>query len=63
MSENGYKVKEVQLNRAGIAKILKSDEMMAVLRKNAAHVGDGNVETDFVGFDRCHVLVRDTNAD
>jgi hypothetical protein len=63
MSENGYKVKEIQLNRAGIAKILKSDEMMAVLRKNAAHVGDGRVETDFVGFDRCHVLVRDTNAD
>lgn len=63
MSENGYKVKEIELNRAGIGKILKSDEMMAALLKNAAHVGDGTVETKYVGFDRCHVLVRDTNAD
>lgn len=63
MSEAGYKVLEFKLDQRGIGKILKSDEMMAVLKKNANHVGNGHEETSYVGFDRCHVLVRDPNAD
>ena len=62
MSKEGFKVTKFDLNRSGISKILKSDEMMAVLKKNKNHVGDGHEETSYVGFDRCHVLVRDPNA-
>lgn len=58
MSEKtGYKVKEFKLDRAGVGKILKSDGVKAALVENAGNVGNGNVITSFVGFDRVHVLV------
>ena len=60
--KESYKVAEFKLDRNGIGKILKSSEMMKALEQTASHVGDGKIETNFTGFDRCHVLVRDSNA-
>lgn len=64
MSEKGYKVIKVDLNRSGIKQILQSDGMMAALKGHVQTVGKGVEETSFVGFDRAHVLVEaDKNAD
>lgn len=62
MSE-GYKVTEFKLDRSGIRKILQSDGMLAALEESASAVGTGEVETQFVGFDRVHVLVRSNDDD
>lgn len=64
MSEqNGYKVVDFELNERGIGKILKSDGVMKALEDAAPRVGNGEIETKFVGFSRAVVLVRsDRNA-
>ena len=56
-----YKVQKVQLNKIGVRELLQSDKTMNVLKANADKVGNGEIYAEFVGFDRCHVLVRDTN--
>lgn len=57
----GYKVEKIVLNRSGVRKLLQSDGVMSTLRSYSDKVGSGEVYADFVGFDRCHVLVRDSN--
>ena len=53
---------EVKLNSAGIKAILKSQFMMDAIMSEAESHGD--IETSFVGFDRCHVVVKENgNAD
>lgn len=52
------KVEEFKLDRSGIRKVLQSDEMMSALKSYAGEVGTGEVDMEFVGFDRAHVLVR-----
>lgn len=61
---DGIKVDEFKLDRSGIRKILQSNEMLATLESFAGDVGTGEIDTEFVGFDRAHVLVRsDEDAD
>lgn len=50
-------VKKVVLNRGGVRKLLQSDETMKALKENAGAIGE--IETNFVGYDRCHVIVKD----
>lgn len=50
-------VKKVVLNRGGVRKLLQSDETMKALKENAGVIGE--IETNFVGYDRCHVIVKD----
>lgn len=57
----GYKVEKIKLNSKGVRNLLQSDGVMSSLKANADKVGTGQIYTDFVGFDRCHVLVRDSN--
>lgn len=60
MSESKVKVK---LNSSGIREVLKSQFMMDAVMDEAEKHGD--IETNFVGFDRVQVIVRteDRNAD
>lgn len=60
MRESKVKVK---LNSSGIREILKSQFMMDAVMDEAEDHGD--IETNFVGFDRVQVIVRteDGNAD
>lgn len=54
MKESKVKVK---LNSQGIVQVLKSQFMMdAVMDEAEKH---GEIETSFVGIDRCHVIVKD----
>ena len=52
-------VKKVVLDRSGVRKLLQSDDVMKTLKDNANIVGE--IDTNFVGFDRCHVIVKDEN--
>lgn len=56
-----YKVEKIKLNSNGVRKLLQSDGVMTALKDNSDKVGNGKIYADFVGFDRCHVLVRDSN--
>ena len=58
----GYKVEKIKLNRSGVKNLLQSDGVMNALKENANAVGDGDIISNYVGFDRCHVLVRDSNG-
>ena len=53
---NGSKVK-VKLNSLGIKEVLKSQFMMNAVMSTGEKLGDP--ETSFVGFDRCHVIVKE----
>ena len=60
MSDSKVKIK---LNSSGIREVLKSQNMMDAVMDVAE--GNGDIETNFVGFDRVQVIVRteDHNAD
>lgn len=60
MSNSKVKIK---LNSSGIREILKSQNMMDAVMNVAEDQGD--IETNFVGFDRVQVIVKteDSNAD
>lgn len=49
------KIEKVELNRAGVGKLLKSDAVL----EEVSRVGKslGTVETEYIGFDRAHVVV------
>lgn len=47
---------EIELNKEGVKALLQSAEVMQEL-KNVAQ-SQGEIEKEFVGFDRCHVIVR-----
>lgn len=49
---------KVKLNSAGIKEVLKSQFMMTAIQREGEKLGDP--ETSFVGFDRCHVIVKET---
>lgn len=53
------KVDKIVLNRGGVRELLKSDEVMAELKKHAK----GPVKKSFKGFDRCVVVVKDGSND
>lgn len=53
------KVDKIVLNRGGVRELLKSDEVMAELKKHAK----GPVKKSFRGFDRCVVVVKDGSND
>ena len=48
----------VKLNSSGIKEVLKSDFMMSAILSEAEKQGE--VETSFVGFDRCHAIVKES---
>lgn len=53
---------KVKLNSAGIKEVLKSQFMMNAVEAEGEKLGEP--ETSFVGFDRCHVIVKEKgNAD
>ncbi len=56
MANQGYKVEKIELNTSRVAELLKSNEVMAALKSNAKSLG--KVDSDWVGFDRCHVTVK-----
>lgn len=60
MSE--FKVEKIELNSSGIREVLKSQMMMdAVMAEATKH---GEIDSSFVGFDRVHVIVKESgNAD
>lgn len=57
-----YKIVKVELNKSGVKKVLQSDGVMLALKADADKVGNGQMFANFVGYDRCHVLVRDPNG-
>ncbi|MBQ6638240.1 MAG: hypothetical protein IJ899_09960 [Blautia sp.] len=50
------KVVKVELNTKRVGELLKSKEVMAALKQDAKALG--KVDSDWVGFDRCHVTIR-----
>ena len=53
---------KIKLNSQGIKEVLKSQFMMDAVQAEAEKLGD--FETSFVGFDRCHFIVKENgNAD
>lgn len=60
MSE--FKVKKIVLDSSGIREVLKSQMMMdAVMAEGEKH---GEIDSSFAGFDRVHVIVKESgNAD
>lgn len=58
MKESKVKVK---LNSKGIQEVLKSQFMMDAITAEGEKLGD--FETSFVGFDRCHVIIKETEND
>lgn len=58
MADDGYKVKKVELNKAGIIALLQSQDIMQELEK-VAEAQLGEIDTTFIGFDRCHVICKE----
>lgn len=52
-------VTKITLNKGGVRKLLQSSEIMETLKDNANIIGE--IDSNFVGFDRCHVIVKDEN--
>ena len=54
---------KIKLNSSGIREVLKSQNMMDAVMNVAEDQGE--IETNFVGFDRVQVIVKteDSNAD
>lgn len=54
---------KIKLNSSGIREVLKSQNMMDAVMNIAEDQGE--IETNFVGFDRVQVIVKteDSNAD
>lgn len=61
MSDNKFIVKKIELNSSGIIKLLQSREIMDELEKVAVDQY-GEIESSYVGFDRCHVICKDTGG-
>lgn len=56
MAGKGYKIVKVELNTDRVGELLKSKEVMAALKKDSKALG--KIDSDWVGFDRCHVTIR-----
>ena len=54
MSDTKVKVK---LNSSGIRAVLQSQFMMDAITAEAEKIGE--IDSSFVGFDRCHVIVKE----
>lgn len=54
--QDGLIIERVQLNQKGVVALLKSQEVMNELLRVAPSVGE--VDTSFVGWDRCHVQFK-----
>ena len=50
-------VKKITLDKSGVRKLLQSNDVMETLKDNANIIGE--IDSNFVGFDRCHVIVKD----
>lgn len=46
---------KVKLKKSGVIEVLKSQFMMDAIMNEAEKLGE--IESSFVGFDRCHVVV------
>lgn len=53
-----YEVKKVELNKSGIIALLQSQEIMQELEM-VAEAQFGEIDTTFIGFDRCHVVCKE----
>lgn len=52
-------IDKFELNKSGVRKLLQSGDVMEILKDNASVIGE--IDTNFVGFDRCHVIVKEEN--
>lgn len=50
---------KVKLNKAGIIRLLQSQDMMDAVKNEA--LKHGKIDTTFVGFDRVQVIVKKEN--
>lgn len=57
----GKKVKFDWMNWKGFNEVRKSDMMMNALLNEAVRVGD--IEGNYVGISRCHVIVKENKND
>lgn len=57
MADN-YTVTKVELNKSGVIALLQSESIMQELEK-VAEAQLGEIDTTFVGFDRCHVICKE----
>jgi len=61
MADN-FKVTKVKLKKSGVIKLLKSQEIMDELQKvGSQHFEE--IDSTFVGFDRCHVVCKENKND
>lgn len=56
MANQGYKIEKVEIHEEQVAKLLKSKEVMSALKRDSKILG--TMDSDWVGFDRCHVTVK-----
>lgn len=52
-----FTVKNIEFHSDGFKALLQSQEIMSVLLEQGEKMG--TVEDSFVGFDRCHVVVKE----
>lgn len=52
-------IDKFELNKSGVRQLLQSGDVMEILKDNASVIGE--IDTNFVGFDRCHVIVKEEN--
>lgn len=52
-----FEVKKIEMNSRGVIALLQSDEVMNMLLTEAEKIG--TIESNFVGFDRCHVMIKE----
>lgn len=57
-----FKVERVQLNKSGLIALLKSQDIMDGLESVANQQGY-EIDSTFVGFDRCHVVCKESGND
>ena len=61
MNNSDFIVKKIELNKSGIISLLQSQPVMDTLER-VAEEQIGEIETTFVGFDRCHVICKVTGG-
>lgn len=61
MDLNGMKVTKVKLNSKGVRALLQSEEVRQELLKEGRKLGE--VESSYIGFDRVHVVVKESGND
>ena len=54
---DGMKVTKFKVNKRGLIAFLQSEDVMSALKPFAENIG--KIESQYVGFDRAHVVVKE----